>query len=95
VAEGSSAVDVSLLTGESVPVEVAPGDAVPGAGVNAGGRLTYGPSSGAVDTYPPSCSRDGRVLIAPSDDDLRAGSVEALSPLAGRHAASTKGEPPC
>ncbi|GAB2586771.1 heavy metal translocating P-type ATPase [Streptomyces capparidis] len=39
VAEGTSAVDASMLTGESVPVEVAPGDAVTGATVNAGGRL--------------------------------------------------------
>ena len=39
VAEGSSAVDASMLTGESVPVEVRPGDAVAGATVNAGGRL--------------------------------------------------------
>jgi len=39
VVEGTSAVDASLLTGESVPVEVAPGDAVVGATVNAGGRL--------------------------------------------------------
>ncbi|GAA0901379.1 heavy metal translocating P-type ATPase [Pseudonocardia zijingensis] len=39
VDEGSSAVDVSMLTGESVPVEVGPGDAVVGATVNAGGRL--------------------------------------------------------
>ncbi|MFE5393498.1 heavy metal translocating P-type ATPase [Streptomyces sp. NPDC056568] len=39
VAEGSSAIDASLLTGESVPVEVGVGDAVTGATVNAGGRL--------------------------------------------------------
>ena len=39
VVEGSSAVDASMLTGESVPVEVAPGDGVVGATVNAGGRL--------------------------------------------------------
>ncbi|GGT00050.1 heavy metal translocating P-type ATPase [Streptomyces chromofuscus] len=39
VVEGSSAVDASMLTGESVPVEVAAGDAVTGATVNAGGRL--------------------------------------------------------
>ncbi|MBX6391767.1 MAG: copper-translocating P-type ATPase, partial [Frankia sp.] len=39
VEEGSSAVDESMLTGESVPVEVGPGDAVVGATVNAGGRL--------------------------------------------------------
>ncbi|MGY1760422.1 heavy metal translocating P-type ATPase [Geodermatophilus sp. SYSU D00779] len=39
VTEGASAVDASMLTGESVPVEVGPGDAVVGATVNAGGRL--------------------------------------------------------
>ncbi|MCW2639811.1 MAG: lead cadmium zinc and mercury transporting ATPase, partial [Dactylosporangium sp.] len=39
VEEGTSAVDASMLTGESVPVEVAPGDTVVGATVNAGGRL--------------------------------------------------------
>ncbi|KQW06302.1 carbonate dehydratase [Leifsonia sp. Root4] len=39
VVDGTSAVDASMLTGESVPVEVAAGDAVVGATVNAGGRL--------------------------------------------------------
>ncbi|WP_430331390.1 heavy metal translocating P-type ATPase [Rhodococcus sp. ACT016] len=39
VVEGSSAVDMSMLTGESVPVEVSVGDDVVGATVNAGGRL--------------------------------------------------------
>ncbi|MFJ4045750.1 heavy metal translocating P-type ATPase [Microbacterium sp. NPDC089987] len=39
VVSGTSAVDASMLTGESVPVEVAEGDAVTGATVNAGGRL--------------------------------------------------------
>jgi Cu+-exporting ATPase len=39
IEEGVSAVDVSMLTGESVPVEVRPGDSVAGATVNAGGRL--------------------------------------------------------
>ncbi|MGC4905566.1 heavy metal translocating P-type ATPase [Streptomyces cyaneofuscatus] len=39
VVEGSSAVDASMLTGESVPVEVAAGDSVTGATINAGGRL--------------------------------------------------------
>ncbi|MFG3600359.1 heavy metal translocating P-type ATPase [Micromonospora chersina] len=39
VEEGTSAVDASMLTGESVPVEVGPGDTVVGATVNAGGRL--------------------------------------------------------
>ncbi|ODR15813.1 heavy metal translocating P-type ATPase, partial [Mycolicibacterium porcinum] len=39
VVDGASAIDASMLTGESVPVEVAPGDQVVGATVNVGGRL--------------------------------------------------------
>jgi Cu+-exporting ATPase len=39
VENGSSAVDASMLTGESVPVEVGPGDPVVGATTNSGGRL--------------------------------------------------------
>ena len=39
VVEGASAVDASLLTGESVPVEVAVGDAVTGSTINTYGRL--------------------------------------------------------
>ncbi len=39
VEEGQSAIDESLLTGESVPVEKGVGDAVAGATINAGGRL--------------------------------------------------------
>jgi Cu+-exporting ATPase len=39
VESGASAVDQSLVTGESVPVEVGPGDEVIGATINAGGRL--------------------------------------------------------
>ncbi|WP_109522873.1 MULTISPECIES: heavy metal translocating P-type ATPase [Nocardia] len=39
VVEGSSAIDASMLTGESVPVEVGPDDAVVGATVNVGGRI--------------------------------------------------------
>ena len=39
VLEGASAVDASMVTGESVPVEVVPGDSVVGATVNAGGRI--------------------------------------------------------
>jgi P-type Cu+ transporter len=39
VVSGSSAVDASMITGESMPVEVGEGDAVTGATVNAGGRL--------------------------------------------------------
>jgi Cu+-exporting ATPase len=39
IEDGSSAVDASMLTGESVPVEVGPGDEVVGATVNVGGRI--------------------------------------------------------
>ncbi len=39
VVEGASAVDRALLTGESVPVEVGPGDPVEGGALNAGGRI--------------------------------------------------------
>ena len=39
VEEGSSAVDASMVTGESVPVEIGPGDAIVGATVNSGGRI--------------------------------------------------------
>ncbi|UZJ26256.1 heavy metal translocating P-type ATPase [Rhodococcus antarcticus] len=50
VVEGSSAVDASLLTGESVPVEVAPGDSVTGATTNAGGRLLVRATRVGADT---------------------------------------------
>ena len=50
VVEGRSAVDQSLLTGESVPVEVAPGDRVAGATVNLGGRLLVRAERVGADT---------------------------------------------
>ena len=50
VVEGSSAVDMGMLTGESVPVEVSPGDAVVGATVNAGGRLVVEATRVGADT---------------------------------------------
>ncbi|WP_016906860.1 heavy metal translocating P-type ATPase [Streptomyces xiaopingdaonensis] len=50
VAEGASAVDASMLTGESVPVEVAEGDAVTGATLNAGGRLVVEATRVGSDT---------------------------------------------
>ncbi len=50
VVEGTSALDMSLLTGESVPVEVAPGDEVTGATVNAGGRLVVRATRVGADT---------------------------------------------
>ncbi|MEU2680378.1 heavy metal translocating P-type ATPase [Streptomyces sp. NPDC007107] len=50
VIEGSSAVDVSMLTGESVPVEVSAGDPVTGATLNAGGRLVVEATRVGSDT---------------------------------------------
>ncbi|WP_030529342.1 heavy metal translocating P-type ATPase [Phycicoccus jejuensis] len=50
VVAGTSAVDASMLTGESVPVEVAAGDAVAGATVNAGGRLVVRATRVGADT---------------------------------------------
>jgi Cu+-exporting ATPase len=50
VVEGTSAIDAALLTGESVPVEVGPGDPVTGATVNAGGRLVVEASRVGADT---------------------------------------------
>ncbi|GAA3249482.1 carbonate dehydratase [Streptomyces lavendulae subsp. lavendulae] len=50
VVEGSSAVDASMLTGESVPVEVSVGDSVTGATLNAGGRLVVEATRVGADT---------------------------------------------
>jgi len=50
VEEGTSAVDQSMLTGEPVPAEVGPGDAVVGGTVNAGGRLVVRVTKVGADT---------------------------------------------
>ncbi|MFF0740777.1 heavy metal translocating P-type ATPase [Streptomyces sp. NPDC004111] len=50
VVEGTSAVDASMLTGESVPVEVGVGDSVTGATLNAGGRLVVEATRVGADT---------------------------------------------
>ena len=50
VVEGTSAVDASMLTGESVPAEVSAGDPVTGATVNAGGRLVVEATRVGADT---------------------------------------------
>jgi len=57
VEEGTSAVDASMLTGESVPVEVGPGDAVVGATVNAGGRMVVVATRVGADTQLAQMSR--------------------------------------
>ncbi|MGW1543307.1 heavy metal translocating P-type ATPase [Streptomyces sp. NPDC002309] len=50
VIEGSSAVDLALVTGESEPVEVGPGTAVVGGAVNAGGLLLVRATAVGADT---------------------------------------------
>jgi Cu+-exporting ATPase len=50
VEQGRSAVDMSMLTGESVPVEVGPGSDVAGATINAGGRLIVRATRVGTDT---------------------------------------------
>ncbi|NUR27054.1 MAG: copper-translocating P-type ATPase [Catenulispora sp.] len=50
VEEGRSAIDAAMLTGESVPVDVAPGDAVTGATVNTSGRLVVRATRVGADT---------------------------------------------
>ena len=50
VVDGASAVDASMLTGESVPVDVAPGDDVVGATVNTSGRLVVRATRVGADT---------------------------------------------
>lgn len=51
VIDGRSAVDMSLLTGEPIPVQVGPGDAVVGAGINSTGRLVVRASRVGLDTH--------------------------------------------
>ncbi|WP_104127769.1 cation-translocating P-type ATPase [Cryobacterium sp. Y57] len=50
IVDGASAIDASLLTGESVPLEVGPGDSVVGATLNSGGRLVVRATQVGADT---------------------------------------------
>ena len=68
VREGSSAVDLSMLTGESVPVEVRPGDDVTGATINVGGRLVVTITRVGADT---ELARMGRLI-----EDAQTGKAE-------------------
>jgi Cu+-exporting ATPase len=61
VVEGHSAVDRSLLTGESMPVEVRPDDTVAGATVNEGGMLTVRATAVGADT---ALAQIGRLVVA-------------------------------
>ncbi|MHA6668463.1 heavy metal translocating P-type ATPase [Homoserinimonas sp. A447] len=68
VTDGASAVDLSMLTGESVPVEVAPGDRVVGSTVNVGGRLIVEVTRVGADT---ELARLGRLV-----EDAQTGKAE-------------------
>jgi P-type Cu+ transporter len=57
VESGASAVDASMLTGESVPVDVGPGSAVVGGCVNAGGRIVVRATRVGADTQLAQLSR--------------------------------------
>ncbi|MCU1437380.1 MAG: copper-translocating P-type ATPase [Naasia sp.] len=59
IREGTSAVDQSMLTGESIPVEVRPGDRVTGATLNVGGRLVVEITRVGADT---ELARLGRLV---------------------------------
>jgi Cu+-exporting ATPase len=61
VLDGVSGVDRSLLTGESMPVDVAPGDSVTGSTVNGEGRLVVRASAVGADT---AIARIGRMVTA-------------------------------
>ncbi|MEV0604055.1 heavy metal translocating P-type ATPase [Streptomyces sp. NPDC050315] len=69
VVDGTSAVDASMLTGESVPVDVAPGDAVTGATVNTAGRLVVEATRIGADTR---LARMARLV-----EDAQSGKAEA------------------
>src|SRR5690606_6695151 len=75
VVSGASAVDESMLTGESVPVEVAEGDRVTGATVNASGRLLVRATRVGADTQ--------LAQMAPTVEDAQA-SKAAVQRLADR-----------
>jgi Cu+-exporting ATPase len=88
VLEGSSAVDTSLVTGESVPVEVGPGDAVVGATVNVGGRLVVRATRVGADTQLAQMARlveqaqNGKAAVQRLADRVSAVFVPAVLALA-------------
>ena len=69
VIDGASAVDLSMLTGESVPTEVGPGDRVVGATLNVGGRLVVEVTRVGADT---ELSRIARMV-----EDAQSGKAQA------------------
>ena len=100
VVEGASAVDVSMLTGEPVPVDVGPGDIVTGATVNTSGRLVVRATRVGADTQLAQMARlveqaqQGKAQVQRLADrvsgDLRAGGHRALAADPGRVAAQRR-----
>ncbi|OUM45439.1 heavy metal translocating P-type ATPase [Arthrobacter sedimenti] len=88
VTEGASAVDTALLTGESIPVEVTPGDAVTGATINTSGRLVVRATRVGADTVLSSMGRlvsqaqSGKARIARLADRISAVFVPVVLVLA-------------
>ncbi len=91
VEDGASAIDVSMLTGESVPVEVGIGDSVVGATVNAGGRVVVRATRVGAQTQLAQIARlvtqaqSGKSAgVAPRRPDLR-GLRTGRAPPGGGH----------
>ena len=88
VVDGASAVDLSLITGESVPVEVRAGDPVIGATVNAGGRLLVRATRVGADTQLAQMARlveaaqDGKAAVQRLADRIAAVFVPVVLALA-------------
>ena len=79
VVTGESAIDASMLTGESVPVEVGAGDTVAGATVNAGGRLVVRATRVGEDTQLAQMAR----LVDAGADRQGAGAAAGRPDLGG------------
>src|SRR4051812_16650360 len=90
VVEGESAIDQSLLTGESVPVEVAPGAGVAGATVNTYGRLLVRATRVGADTALAQIARlveaaqSGKAPVQRLADRVSAGFLPVLIPISLR-----------
>jgi Cu+-exporting ATPase len=87
VEEGASAIDESMLTGESLPVEVSPGDEVTGATINQGGRLVVRATAVGADTQLAQMARlveeaqDGKAEVQRLADRISAWFVPAVIAL--------------